>query len=130
VAYAYYISTPSAINSSDYNDLYTTGSYLAYWSGNRANLAALKSASSQESNSMSVDPNFLAPNDLRLITSPLDGMGQALSNVLVDFEGDVRDTLTPDMGADEFDPPAQDITLLTIENPRNDIGNHHGNCEE
>jgi parallel beta-helix repeat protein len=117
VAYAYYISTTTAITSSDYNDLYSTGANLAYWGGNRANLTALQTASSQETNSISLDPNFIAVDDLRLVTSPVDGLGQAITEVTVDYEGDLRDTLAPDMGADEFDPPAQDISLLSIENP-------------
>ena len=116
-AFTMYISTPTAINSSDYNDLFTSGSTLAYWSGNRANLNALKSASSMDANSMSVDPNFISDFDLRLLTSPVDGQGNPISIVTTDFEGDLRDTLSPDMGADEFDPPAQDISLLSIENP-------------
>ncbi|HKI47318.1 MAG TPA: right-handed parallel beta-helix repeat-containing protein, partial [Balneolales bacterium] len=52
--YAYYAGTPSAISISDFNNLYSTGNYLAYWNGNLRDLAALQTASSKEVHSVSV----------------------------------------------------------------------------
>jgi hypothetical protein len=122
-AYTFYISTVSAINASNYNNLYSThATNFAYWSGIKANLAALKSASGKDANSISVDPNYMANNNLKLITSPVDGMATPIAIVPADFEGQLRDTLNPDMGADEFNPPAQDITVFNISTPVNGCG--------
>ncbi|OIP01569.1 MAG: hypothetical protein AUJ98_03940 [Bacteroidetes bacterium CG2_30_33_31] len=115
--YAYYIGTPSAVITSDYNCFYTTGTVLAYWNGNRANLAALKTANSKDAHSISVNPSFMTNSNLHMITSPVNDMGVVLASVPYDVDLDLRDTLTPDMGADEFNPPAQDITVFSVVEP-------------
>ena len=38
----------AAINVSNYNNLYTNGAVLAYWTADRANLAALQTASGKD----------------------------------------------------------------------------------
>ena len=48
---AWYVPSPSAIIASDDNDIFTRGSVLAYWSGDRANLLALQTASGMDPNS-------------------------------------------------------------------------------
>jgi hypothetical protein len=101
--YAYYISTIATIGNSDYNDLYATGTNLAYWSGAKTTLAALRTASSKDSNSVSVNPQFPLVTDLHLNTSALNNLGTPLSSVTTDIDGNTRSSSTPDMGADEFD---------------------------
>ena len=117
-----YISSTYAINTSDYNDLYSNANYFAYWSGYKTSLSALKSASGKDTHSMDVNPNFFLNDNLHLITSPLDGKGTPVTAVTTDIDGDIRNTTTPDIGADEFSPPAQDITVMSVDAPTNGCG--------
>ena len=100
--YAYYINPASAIATSNYNDFYTTGPNLAYWNGNRADLAALKAASSKDANSISANPKYRSATDLHAGETLLDSAGTYLALVTDDIDGDLRDANFPDIGADEF----------------------------
>lgn len=100
--YAYYVNTPGAITTSNYNDFYTTGSNLAYWSGNRSDLISLQSASGKDINSVSVNPKFTSASDLHVLQVLLDSTGTPLALVTDDIDGESRDANYPDMGADEF----------------------------
>ena len=100
--YTYDAYNPSGINSSDYNDIYTTGPVLASWNGNQANLAALQAASGMDVNSISVDPAFTSQTNLHTSLPALDAAGTPLAEVTEDIDGQPRHPLTPDIGADEF----------------------------
>jgi len=115
--YAYYIGTTSAIVNSNYNDIYTTGTNLAYWSGIKTSLAALKTASSKDVNSISVNPNFASLTDLHLNNSQLNNLGTPLAEVLTDIDGNNRNAATPDIGADEFDLIADDAGVVAVVEP-------------
>ncbi len=115
--YAYYISTTSALLTSDYNNLYATGTNLAYWSGNRATLAALQSASSKETYSKSVDPQFVSATELHINTIDLNAAATPVSNVTVDIDNEPRHATTPDIGADEFTPSPNDAGIVSIDAP-------------
>ncbi|RLD67686.1 MAG: hypothetical protein DRI84_01780, partial [Bacteroidetes bacterium] len=115
--YAYYISTPTAIVSTDYNDLYTKGNYLAYWTGNRTTLAILKVASGKEAHSLNVNPMFYASDNLHSGSVDLNGAAYPLPEVPRDFDGELRDTINPDIGADEFTPPPNDASMIALDAP-------------
>ncbi|MBN2423975.1 MAG: VCBS repeat-containing protein [Calditrichaceae bacterium] len=100
--YAFYNGTPATIAESDYNDIYTTGTNLAYWNGNQADLSALQSASGMDDNSHSVDPGFASDTDLHIESETLDGQGTGVPEVAQDIDGQNRHPLTPDIGADEY----------------------------
>ncbi|MDI6803523.1 MAG: T9SS type A sorting domain-containing protein, partial [Bacteroidota bacterium] len=100
--YAYYIGIPAAIGTSNYNDIHTTGSTLAFWSGDRANLSALKTASGKDANSVSLDPLFTSNTDLHIGTLGLDSAATPLASVTDDIDNEPRDPSKPDIGADEF----------------------------
>lgn len=100
--YAYYVGAVAAIGTSDYNDLYATGNFVGYWNGNRTTLTALQSASGKDANSVSVDPLFSTNTDLHIGTLGLDSAAIPISSVLDDIDGEIRDTVRPDIGADEF----------------------------
>ncbi|MBE0643196.1 MAG: hypothetical protein IH600_03885, partial [Bacteroidetes bacterium] len=53
VGRAWYVPSPAAISASDYNNIVAAGSVLAYWSGDRANLLALQTASCMDAASVS-----------------------------------------------------------------------------
>jgi hypothetical protein len=99
--YSYYVENIGAISSSDYNDLYTTGSVLAYWLGGRTDLAALQAAGEIDMNSVSADPVFVSDTDLHTTAAVLDSAAIYMG-VAEDIDGQLRDQTYPDIGADEF----------------------------
>lgn len=111
--YACYIGTTATISASNYNDLFTNGSNLGYWSGARASLSAWQSASSQDANSVSVNPGFFSLTDLHVNLSALNSAGTPISGITDDFDGDTRQN-PPDIGADEFTPTANDAGVIDL----------------
>ncbi|MCK6695433.1 MAG: right-handed parallel beta-helix repeat-containing protein, partial [Thermoanaerobaculia bacterium] len=84
----------------DFNNLYTTGDVLGalgyqYYA---ANLPDWQTLTQQDSHSLSVLPDFYSESNLHIQNPLLDGKGVPLAIVPVDFDGELRDTLTPDMG--------------------------------
>jgi parallel beta-helix repeat protein len=100
--YAFYISSPLSITNSDYNDIHTNGLNLAYWNGNQTNLAALRVASGLDAHSLSVDPEFVSNSNLHTSSTALNAAAVPVVEVTTDIDGQVRNPLTPDIGADEF----------------------------
>ena len=112
--YAAYFNSPTSVAASDYNNFHTTGSNFAYWSGARANLSALQSASSKDANSVSMDPTWFSATDLHTKSLAFNNLGTPITGITTDIDGDTRDASTPDIGCDEFDPPARDIAVTNI----------------
>jgi pectin methylesterase-like acyl-CoA thioesterase len=100
--YSYYIQNTSVISSSDYNDLFTTGTNLAYWNGVLTSLADLQVASGMDLHSVSVDPEFASNTDLHVSAKDLDSSAIPILWILSDIDDEVRDENFPDIGADEF----------------------------
>lgn len=111
----------TALSSSNYNDLYTTGSVLGYWgtAGNKATLAEWQSASSKDNNSISSDPEFVSATDLHSGSGNLNGHAVSLSSsttpVTTDIDGNTRNASTPDIGADEFS--VEDLGVSSVISP-------------
>lgn len=111
----------------DYNSYHTTGSAIAYWNGNLDSLSDWQSQSGFDQNSINVAPSYLSTIDLHIndTYAALDGKGTPVSTVLVDIDGDVRDILTPDIGADEYiltnvqNLNIENYTLTVFPNPSN-----------
>ncbi len=86
----------------DYNDLFGDGTYLGRFSNDFAtDLAAWRSASGQDANSLSFDPQFVSDTDLHATAPALADAGVALAAVTTDIDGEARDA-TPSIGADEY----------------------------
>ncbi|MDO7848804.1 T9SS type A sorting domain-containing protein [Hymenobacter sp. M29] len=125
--YAHYEQgTTIAGSTLNYNDLYVTvGSTGAARIG-RLNsvdantLAAWQTATNQEANSVSVDPQFVqtttVPYDLTPTNVALNNVGTPITGVTVDFLGTTRGT-TPDIGAYEFTVVAVDIAAAGLVAP-------------
>jgi len=113
---ALYVATPAAILSSDYNDYYVSGTNLAYWLGNRTSLAALQTANSKDTNSLSVNPVFAnsSTGNLTPLSIAMDNQGTPLS-ILTDIFGATRSLTTPDIGAVEFTGISADLKLVSGE---------------
>jgi hypothetical protein len=100
---------------SNYNDLYSKGTNIGYWSGsNITNIANWKSASNMDTNSISIDPLFKADNNLHVKEVSLNGAAKYFKSVFYDFEGEKRDSIKPDIGADEFTLPSNDAGVVKI----------------
>ncbi|MFZ4414788.1 MAG: hypothetical protein ACOYOV_17010, partial [Bacteroidales bacterium] len=101
IGYAYYISTIAAIVNSNYNNLYASGTNLAFWTAAKTNLSALQAASLKDVNSISIDPLFFSTTDLHTENVGLFAKGTSLAAVTDDFDLQARATV-PCIGADEF----------------------------
>ena len=119
--FAFYADAASGYTS-NYNDLYTTGSYLGYNLINRANLAAWKSATAMDSMSVSADPSFFTATNLHVNVYDLNGAGIPIAGITTDIDGDIRNTTTPDIGADEFTPSPYNLATLEILSPTDGCG--------
>lgn len=110
--YAIYRSSPSGTFSSNYNDLYVsgTGGAIGYYpNADRISLADWRAVTGQDMNSVSVNPLFVGAVDLHLDpSSQLESFGTPIEIIGTDIDGDYRHTNWPDIGADEFDgyPPS------------------------
>jgi len=114
--YAVYTNPFTGVDSSDYNNFHSLGSNLGYWGGNRTSLTIYAALSGKESNSISVDPNHWSSTDLRTRSVDLNNSGTPRSLVTEDFFGTTRSTTSPDIGLEEYTPPAKDVGVLGIIN--------------
>ena len=88
----------------------TSGNTTAYHVGrigttSYTSLSSWKTITGQESNSVNINPVFVSDLDLHLIplsNISLGNLGTPLSQISLDIDGDIRNSLIPDMGADEF----------------------------
>ncbi len=103
--YACYISNTFAVTQMDNNAFYTNGSNVGFFNGNQATLSDWQAASGFDLNSYETDPQYYdyQANDLHICNDTLDNTGADISPlVLMDFDGEMRTTSSPDIGADEF----------------------------
>ena len=98
------VSEMSAVSVLDYNDYYTGSSATIAQMGATifSTLAGWQSTTGWDANSLNVDPLTVSLADMHTCSSDLDGAGTANSWVVDDFDGEIRDLLTPDIGPDEF----------------------------
>ncbi len=118
--YAFYVSSTSSVRNSNNNIYYTDGNpgtnYFAYWNADRADLTALKNAMQGfESNSLEIDPMFVSLTDLHTSNPALEGKGLYFESIPKDFDGEPRNPLFTDIGADEFILHAKDLALMNIQ---------------
>ncbi|MCB0275310.1 MAG: right-handed parallel beta-helix repeat-containing protein, partial [Calditrichaeota bacterium] len=96
---------------SDYNDLYSTGSFLVRYNNASgapvyyADLPGFRAATNLDRNSLSVSPRFASDTDLHLTDNQaLNDAGIPLSRINRDIDRQQRNAATPDIGADEYSP--------------------------
>ncbi len=89
--------------------------------GNQTTLAGWKIVIPADANSVSQNPNYVAPlaspPDLKIniaIPTQLESGGVSIAGITNDFEGDTRNLTTPDIGADEFAGIPVDLTPPNI----------------
>ncbi len=103
----------------NYNDYKTTG-YIGDWHGstNISSLNAWKTASSLDASSISVNPNFVSNTDLHIQNSQVQRAGTSALNApttQIDYDGNTRHYLKPDMGAHEYSYDDMAITHINVQ---------------
>src|SRR6185437_7761522 len=113
----------------DYNNLYTTGSYVAFYAGGTTAtkysiLSSYQSAclvGGGEAHSISADPAYKSTSsryyDLHETSGAVYQAGTPIGNVTVDIDGDARPSTKPCIGADEFVPVFIDAGVTVLDSP-------------
>ncbi len=126
------------------NNCYYNGSAiskyaLVYDAGNTIDyldLTAYKVASPGDANSIEENPPFKStvfPYNIHLDptqASGIDGGGTPIAGYTTDFDGETRDTATPDMGADEYDTGGPLCGTYTIDNTSATGGTNFNNFSD
>jgi len=108
-AFGLYCAATTAISAGNvnYNDYYCPNGNVGYYNGaNRTLLAAWQTATTKDNNSISILPGFVSATDLHIAlgSTAVNNLGIPVAGILYDYDGDARNTSTPDIGADEFSP--------------------------
>ena len=106
IKHALYFDYSNQYNYSNRNDLYVSGSgtnYVGYNGTNQATLANWQTATSQDANSVSIDPQYFNPvsGDFTPQQALVDNIGEPVG-ILTDIYDAARSLTTPDPGAMEF----------------------------
>ena len=117
--YAYYEGNSSGVIEATNNCIFSDEGNFAYWNVDRSDLPSLQSASGKFENSVSTDPLFSSSTDLHVYTQELNGSGIPISSITIDIDGEDRDPVNPDIGADEFLITNNDAGITLISDPYN-----------
>lgn len=79
-----------------------------------ANLAAWKTASARDTNSLGVNPSFLSATSGLPNSVSMNNQGTPIATVTTDVNGVARSATNPDMGAHEYTPIPKDIAAVSI----------------
>ncbi|MBS4015475.1 MAG: fibronectin type III domain-containing protein, partial [Candidatus Latescibacteria bacterium] len=104
----------------DHNLYFTSGPNLGYIGAtNRIDLAAWRVGTGQDENSISANPDFVSMTDLHIqpTSFTVNRKATPIFGITDDIDGDARNPMFPDIGADEYtpDPPS----AFTLINPAN-----------
>lgn len=116
VAYAT-TTTIAGITAMDHNAYFTTGANLAYGGTNLTTLADWQTFSLMDLNSVVADPGYASPALLYPTSAGVDNLAIPIAMVPDDIDGNIRSMTTPDPGAAEFDPPTNDMAVLSWDMP-------------
>ena len=101
--YAIYLASNYTIVSADHNLYHSPGGNLGYFANtNQATLTDWQTAFGADANSVDMDPLFHSTYDLHVCNDSAGGLGTPIAAVTMDIDGQGRDAVAPDMGADEF----------------------------
>ena len=109
----------STLTESNYNclkaDLSGLNSFLVKSSAgiNYSNLNAWRTASGKDLNSIELNPDFVSSTDLHIQSNSfkIDRKGIHVPGIYYDIDGLTRDTLSPDIGADDHKPMSNGIDI-------------------
>ncbi|MDK9699931.1 MAG: fibronectin type III domain-containing protein, partial [bacterium] len=121
--YGIYRSSATSFTS-NYNDIFVQNAngFTGYYAGDMTDMAAWRTASGQDANSIADNPMFVNettnPHIGIASNSMVESAGTPLASITTDIEGDARNATTPDIGADEgvFNDPfsPSDATLTNV----------------
>lgn len=102
--YAVYSLAPASIFGTINNNNYFSSQNVGFIGGSaRVTLGDWQTATTQDANSLAVDPLFVSASDLHITaSSPMIGAAAPIAGITTDIDGQTRDAATPDIGADEF----------------------------
>jgi len=120
-------NSPNAFFELNYNNYYFPNGNMGKYnnSTNYTTLAAWKTATSKEANSLNFNPNFISLVDLHILSSSIALQGTSANTSPFnnkDIDGQTRHITTPDIGADEFS-----ISDIAIDSIRLDTNMCNGN---
>jgi hypothetical protein len=103
--FAIFCANATGLGTSNYNNLYNNANPIGHVNGADYNdLTAWQIGTTNDANSLSLDPMFASTTDLQVAAVELNDAGTALAAVSTDYQQEARDPSTPDIGADEFTP--------------------------
>lgn len=100
-----YFDEPTSVITSDRNNLFIVAgasNFVGYDGADHATLASWQASTTLDSNSISVDPEYVDPvgGDLTFTVSPVDDKGEPVG-IATDINNAARSATTPDIGAFE-----------------------------
>ncbi|RLG61200.1 hypothetical protein DRN84_03835, partial [Candidatus Geothermarchaeota archaeon] len=110
--------------TNNFNNLFNFSGtkFISYNGSVVADLAAWHTKSGDGANSISYNPYYMGADDLHIANNLMNGTGTPITGITTDIDGDLRNTSTPDIGADEFDPSPWDAAVLEFLTPIGDCG--------
>lgn len=120
VGYAMNIATPANVTGLNYNNYYSNGSKFVKYNTDMADLAALKAVNvplGNDTSSLQGNPYYFSATNLHALTTQLYQKGTPIAGITEDFDGELRNTLTPCIGADEFVPANIDAAPVALVAP-------------
>jgi photosystem II stability/assembly factor-like uncharacterized protein len=89
---------------SDRNNFFTTGQDIIYMKNSYGiqSVSQWYNETGLDFSSVTVNPEILSNTDLHSNSGQMDNLGIALEEVTTDIDGEMRDPLHPDIGADEY----------------------------
>jgi len=111
-------STNGGLDTVVNNNCYTTGTVLGKMGGTTySSLSAWVSNTGKDANSLNIDPGYVSNTNLHVSNIGLNGKAFSYWRVKDDIDGDTRHATTPDIGADEFYPIANDAGISSLDSP-------------
>jgi subtilase family serine protease/pectin methylesterase-like acyl-CoA thioesterase len=102
-SYSYWVANETGFESSDFNNLYTTGPTVVIWTGTSiGSLDEYVALTGFDANSIGFNPQFVSESDLYATAPALANAGTPLAEVSTDIDGLPRKA-TPSIGANEYD---------------------------
>ncbi|RLD23297.1 MAG: hypothetical protein DRI71_05660, partial [Bacteroidetes bacterium] len=87
--------------NTDYNILYTNGEYIGY---SARTLEDWQTTYNKGEHSIFANPYFVGSTSWQVQNSLVNGAALSVAEVTTDIDGESRDAVNPDIGADEFTP--------------------------
>lgn len=106
--------------SSNYNNFYSQGKYLGYYSDKIKDLTDWRQVTGKDNQTLTVNPYFKNEQEGVIANTLLNDVAPQAGGILSDINGVARKSLT-DIGAYEFTPSGTDASLIEIAKPATPI---------